>query len=174
MSFIDLGILSLSTILISIRTFSISFFLQANKFDVALCLISFQACSCFGNRRKIPITNQIKADSVKRNWKQQASKWTAHEIPCSGFQHNSNQKHIIIIWNSSLLTQNRWWTTSLGSLIYTFQHSTLHKIRTYYLKRPLISELMWSHNVNMSLSVYFCFLFQVTDVWFVVLRFVDV
>ena len=104
-------------------SFFFFFFLQANKFDVALCLIPFQACSCFGNRRKkIPITNQIKALSVKRNWKQQASKRPAHELPCSGFQHNSNQKHITIIWNSPLLTQDRWWVITHASLINKFQH----------------------------------------------------
>lgn len=71
---------------------------------------------------KIPITNQIKAHSVKRNWKQQASKRTAHEMPCSGFQHDSNQKHITIIWNSPLLTQDRWWVITHASLINKFQH----------------------------------------------------
>lgn len=71
---------------------------------------------------KIPITNQIKAHSVKRNWKQQASKRTAHEMPGSGFQHDSNQKHITIIWNSLLLTQDRWWVITHASLIHKFQH----------------------------------------------------
>lgn len=104
-------------------SWNILFLLRANKFDVALCLIPFQACSCFGNRRKkIPITNQIKAHSMKRNWKQQASKRPAHEMPCSGFQRNSNQKHIIIIWNSPPLTRDRWWVITHASLINKFQH----------------------------------------------------
>lgn len=65
----------------SFCSWNILFLLWANRFDVALCLIPFQACSCFGNgRKKIPITNQIKAHSMKRNWKQQASKSCAHEM----------------------------------------------------------------------------------------------
>lgn len=98
------------------------FFYKLTSLMWPCVLFPSRLAAVLATEEKIPITNQIKALSVKRNWKQQASKRTAHELPCSGFQHNSNQKHITIIWNSPLLTQDRWWVITHASLINKFQN----------------------------------------------------
>lgn len=69
--------------------FNFFFFLQANKFDVALCFIPFQACSCFGNRRKIPHNKSNK------------SSFGEEELKTAGPQRGLHMRCLVLAFNTT-------------------------------------------------------------------------
>lgn len=81
-------------------SWNILFLLQANKFDVALCLIPFQACSCFGNRRKNPhnksnkspfCEEELKTAGLKEDCTWDALFWLSTQLKSETHYHNLKQ-----------------------------------------------------------------------------------
>lgn len=81
-------------------SWNIPFLLWANKFAVALCLIPFQACSCFGNRRKNPhnksnkspfCEEELKTAGLKEDCTWDALFWLSTRLKSETHYHNLKQ-----------------------------------------------------------------------------------
>lgn len=84
----------------SFCSWNILFLLWANKFAVALCLIPFQACSCFGNRRKNPrnksnkspfCEEELKTEGLKEDCTWDALFWLSTRLKSETHYHNLKQ-----------------------------------------------------------------------------------
>lgn len=91
---------SLSPLSSPFCSWNILFLLRANKFDVALCLIPFQACSCFGNRRKNPhnksnkspfCEEELKTAGLKEDCTWDALFWLSTRLKSETHYHNLKQ-----------------------------------------------------------------------------------
>lgn len=81
-------------------SWNILFLLCTNKFAVALCLIPFQACSCFGNRRKNPhnksnknpfCEEELKTAGLKEDCTWDALFWLSTQLKSETHYHNLKQ-----------------------------------------------------------------------------------